>query len=228
MSAHRLAAHRPAVRRRAAHRPARHRRDRGFTLVELVISLVLSAIVIGVTTSAMLTSMNAADSTVAQIADSTDATLVSAYLIRDAQAAGGVDPATGTQAVDVGVSIAPTVAGWQGCEQSGDLVVRFSWYDRQAGSATPVVVTYALGPDGALTRRVCERGTTVDVIVGSHVSAASASCAPVADCTGVPETVTLSMTGSNDRAPLTSSLTASLRGDVQETPTITNSASSHR
>lgn len=209
-----------------ARRPGRaqRRRDRGFTLVEVIISLVLGAIIVGVTTSAMLTSMNAADSTVDQIEDSTDATLVSAYLIRDAQAAGGVDPASGAQAADVGVSIAATTAGWQGCGQAGTLVVRFSWYDRQVTSATPVVVTYALGAGGTLTRRVCERGTVVDVVIGSHVSAASAACAPVADCSGTPETVTLTLTGSGARAPLTSTLTASLRGDVQAPPTSTNSA----
>ncbi len=209
--------------RRATRR--RRDRDRGFTLVELVISLVLGVMVMGVTTSALLTSMNAADSTVAQIADSTDATLVATYLVRDAQAAGGVNPATGAQATDVGISIESTSAGWQQCVQEGVLVVRFSWYDRQsATNAAPVVVTYALRPDGSLTRRSCERDTVVDVVVGSHVSAASASCTPIANCTGSPESVSLTITGSNERAPFTSTLTASMRGDVQQAPSPTNSA----
>ena len=64
--------------------------DSGFTLVEVMIALVLSALIVGVITAALITSLNVASSTTSLVTDSSETGLVSAYLFRDAQRAGGI------------------------------------------------------------------------------------------------------------------------------------------
>lgn len=202
----------------------RRRGDRGFTLIELVMATVLAGIVGGVLVAAIATSLRVADSTTNQIADSTDTALISAFLFRDAQAAGATDPTTARVDTSVGVSTSDTSSGWAGCPQSGNLVVRFSWIDRQADSLDPeVVVTYALD-DGNLTRRSCEGDAGVDVVLGNNIAAAAAACGPDASCDGLAESVSLTFSGSASANPFTYILTASLRPGAQELPTVEGSS----
>ena len=190
----------------------RRHRDRGFTLVEVLISLVLSGLIAGVVVSVILTSLNAADSTTAEINDSNDAALVSSFLIRDGQSSGGIDPATAS--ASTGVST--TDPG--GCAQTGALVMRFSWTEHSSATVhTPTVVTYAFNSVAqTLTRRICLNGssTGTDVLLGSHVTSAAATCQrgslPDATCSR-PTGVSLSLSGSGKRAPYSTTLTASLR-----------------
>jgi hypothetical protein len=201
------------------------RRDIGLTLIELLISITLTMIIGGVISAALITSMNAASSTAAQASDSTDAQLIAAYLTRDAQAAGGTDPATAQLVADLGVSTASTVTGWAGCSQTGSMVVRFSWIDRGSSlGTTPVVVTYALASDGSLVRRACEGSTQTDVVLGRRVVSASATCAPGGVCSGLPDQVTLTVRGGAAATPFDYTLTASLRGEPQTAPTSVNSS----
>ncbi len=203
----------------------RRARDGGFTLVEILISLVLSGMIAGVTVSVMLTSMNAVESTSQLIADSTDAGLISTYLIRDAQSAGGINPMTATRSADLGISVDSSPAGWGNCQQPGKLVARFSWVDRTATSAgANVVVTWALDGAKQLVRRACQNGSTVDLILGKAIDAATTTCTPNVTCAGDPTSVSLAISGSATRAPFKYTLTASVRGDVQVAPAIANSA----
>ncbi len=190
------------------------RRDGGFTLVELVISLVLSGIVAGITVAIMVTSLNLVDSTSDISRDATDAGLIAAFLYRDAQAAGGTDPTTLADVPGLGVS----TSDWATCEQQGELVVRFSWIDRQdpdaADAADPMHVTWATHDDGRLVRRACQGGTSVDVPLGEHVASATAVCLPGPACDATAVSMELTITGSADRSPTTISLSATLRPDV--------------
>ena len=68
---------------------SRRRSDRGFTLIELLIALVLSGVVTGAISAAMITSLNVAKSTTAEVNDSADAGQISSYLQRDALYLGG-------------------------------------------------------------------------------------------------------------------------------------------
>jgi choice-of-anchor A domain-containing protein len=190
----------------------------------MLIALVLSAIIAGVTVSAMLTSMNVVTATSAEIADSTDATLISTFLVRDAQAAGGTDPATAALSTLVGVAVSG--ASWGSCQQPGTLVARFSWFDRSSVSnAALVTTTYAFdSTTKQITRRLCQNGTTSDVVIGRAVSAASASCSPDPTCAGLPLAISLTLTGSSSRSTFTSTLTAALRGQAQTAPASTNSS----
>jgi choice-of-anchor A domain-containing protein/prepilin-type N-terminal cleavage/methylation domain-containing protein len=188
-------------------------RDGGFTLVELVISLVLSSIVAGITVAIMMTSLNLVDSTSDISRDATDAGLIAAFLYRDAQAAGGTDPTTLADVPGLGVS----TDDWATCEQKGELVVRFSWIDRGGVgdvAEDPMHVTWALRDDGRLVRRACQGETGVDVPLGEHVARASAVCLPGPACDATAASVELTITGSAERSPSTFSLSATLRPDV--------------
>jgi choice-of-anchor A domain-containing protein len=182
--------------------------DAGLTLVELVISVVLGAVLMGVVTSILLTSMSVVDRTSEISHDATDAGLIAAFLYRDAQAAGGSDPETFAAVPGLGVS----TTDWGGCEQDGGLVLRLSWIDRlDLRREHPMTVTWALLGNGVLNRRACQDGEQVDVALGEHVSAATAACEPDEACGPETTTVRLDVTGSARPEPVTFSLSANLR-----------------
>ena len=81
-----------------------------------------------------------------------------------------------------------------------------------------MVATYALFADGRLIRRSCDSGSIVDVELAQHLSNADATCRPEHACTGDPQAVVLTFTGSGDRNPTSMSLTATLRHQTQASP----------
>lgn len=189
-------------------RMATRRRDEGLTLVELIIAVVLSSIVGGVTVAVLITSIGVVTTTTEISRDATDTGLISTFLARDAQAAGGSEPVPVVGTPDRGVS----TAGWGGCAQDGDLVVRFDWNMLDiAGAEHPTTVTWARFGDGRIVRRQCRDGTTTDVPVGEHVAAAVATCRPGPACDGNTLAVDLAITGSATRTATTIVLTATLR-----------------
>ncbi len=200
------------------------RRDRGFTLIELIIAITLSLMIGGVVVAALITSLNVSSSVSAQVGDSTDAGLITAYLTRDAQSAGGIVPATALKDATVGVSN-DAATGWSNCVQtSSTLVVRFSWIERSPTIApSTVVVTYGFDSANALlTRRICRDSTTgPDVVLGRDIATAAASC-NVTVCSTTSTFVSLAVTGKGTRAPLSYTLKASLRGDTQAVLTAVN------
>ncbi len=198
-------------------------------------AVVLSSMIAAGLTGAVITSLSVASSTTDQISDTTDAALVSSFLVRDAQAAGATDPTTATRDPSLGVTTDPAAVAWVGCAQPTPFLVRFSWNDRtsaplapaallsaSASAATRVVSYYYLDTTNAqLTRRLCKSATTVDVVLARHLTSATATCDTV--CTGSPSSVSLALQGSGLRAPWSYTLKASLRNDVQAAPTTANS-----
>jgi Tfp pilus assembly protein PilV len=83
------------------------RREDGFTLVELLISVMLLVIVTGGLITAMIVSMRTVDATRQRITDTTGAQLVTSWLVSDAQNANHVNPAsscltgTGTKVLEL-------------------------------------------------------------------------------------------------------------------------------
>ena len=197
--------------------------DQGLTLVELLIAMVLAITLGGVIVAAIVTSLNVADATSDGLKSSVDIRLISAYLGRDAQGAAAVDPKTAKPAEGAGVSV--TADDWGGCTQDGDLVARFSWIEYlTVTNERSLTVTYAL--DGSeLSRTLCIDGTEDSVLLlGRNLSAASAQCRPNPDCSGTPTEILLTFSGTNERSPYTTTLSASLRSRGQDEPTVDNSS----
>ncbi len=200
--------------------------DQGFTLVELLIALVLSGIIAGVIVAALATSLNVASSTTKLVSDSTDAGLISAFLYRDGQSAGATDPATTLVDPSVGVAATGSNAGWGGCTQPGSFVARFSWYDRQTVSTRRLVVTtYALDGTQRLVRRLCQNGTTADIVLSHVITSATAACSPDPSCGATTTAVAMTVKGAVAQSPFTYTLTATLRAERQAQATVGNSAS---
>ncbi len=194
--------------------------DRGFTLIELIFAIALSTMIGGVIVAALITSLNVSSATTAQVSDSTDAGLISSFLTRDAQSAGGLDPANALPD-GTGVSTDPSDADGIACAaQPLVLKARFSWIDRSASAAVKVVVSYALDGERQLVRRICTNGVDTDVVMGRNVSSARATCEPAPPatefCTGHPTFLSLTVEGSGSRAPFLYTLTVSLRSAISQ------------
>ena len=209
--------------KRPVARRARHA-NAGFTLIEVLFALVLSAMISGVVAAGLITGLNVFTSTNDQVADSTDAGLMSSFLIRDAQSAGGIDPATALPDPTLGISTNTSDVDGQACLTSGlvtaDVKVRFKWIDRTSATANTNVVVYALDTTThILTRHLCTNGAyVVQVALGRNITKATTSCQYESSllvqppyCGGHPTTVSMDIEGKGTRAPLKYTLTASLR-----------------
>ena len=73
-------------------RGSKRRSENGFTLLEVIISVVILTMITGAISAAFVTGLNSSSSTNARVHMSDDAQTIAAFLVRDAQAAGGIDP----------------------------------------------------------------------------------------------------------------------------------------
>lgn len=142
----------------------------GFTLLEMVIAVVLLVLITGAISAAFISSLNATAATKTRVNETNDAQLIAGFFTRDAQAAGGINPATASVYPNVGV----TAPAANGCSPTtpGPLVlikpiIGFEWIDLSSGTtydstysyvtpagATPVPATYQYQPQ-ELLRTVC-------------------------------------------------------------------------
>lgn len=202
------------------------RTERGFSLVELIIVIVLLGLVTSALTASFITAMRGNDTAAQRIKETNDAQVIAGYLTRDAQAAGGSNPASNTIDPNIGVSLSDDA----GCtDATATLVLRLAWVDYpsnvDAAKKSRVVVYYYKSSQQQLVRRSCTNGALDgSLILGSHISnspAPSASCSP--SCGGIPDTVSLTLTATNNPvnapSPYTYTLTAALRGQSGTAPT---------
>jgi prepilin-type N-terminal cleavage/methylation domain-containing protein len=115
----------------------RTRSERGYTLTEMIIVIVILGLITGALTGTMLTALNGHKVTTQRVKESADAQIIAGFLVRDAQAAGGSNPATG--AVD------PTIGGVSltdngGCSTTGTLLIRFKWTDELSSTVAHATV----------------------------------------------------------------------------------------
>jgi prepilin-type N-terminal cleavage/methylation domain-containing protein len=211
--------------------PVRSRDEAGFSLTELIIVVVLLGMVMGALSASFLVSMNGNSSATQRVKESNDAQTIAAFLVRDAQAAGGSDPATGSADPTLGVSLGDN----GGCTGTGTLVVRFKWLDRVTATTTHTRVAsyYYDAANHQLTRQTCSDGaSTGGLTLASNVGTTpvpTASCIPAAACnpTGFPDSVQLQGSAinnpSNATTPYSYTLQASLRADSEVAPTLGNS-----
>jgi prepilin-type N-terminal cleavage/methylation domain-containing protein len=230
---------------------AERRDNRGFTLIEVAIAIVLLGAITAVIVSSFLTSLSSARITAQRARESNDAQLISAFLVRDAQSAGGSDPLTGKVDGTIGVEVTTggtNANGTGGCYQpslDANIAASFRWYDRVPGGANPIARVanyYRNPPQHELVRVTCSGSdfqtgnmtTDGSVVMGRNVASATAACLPATACPPAagqapPNFVTLQVTETNSPAsapvgsPYTFTLTAAVRAESQVTPVLTNS-----
>jgi type II secretory pathway pseudopilin PulG len=215
---------------------ARNRRsEAGFTLIELVVSLVLLTLLTGAIAAAIVGSFSTTRASDQRTKESNDAQIIAAFLTRDAQAAGGTDPATGISDPSLGVSTTDAA----GCAVPGTLLMRFKWIDRAPTTDIPNVASYSfVSGSSQIVRTICvgTGGSPTSQTLANHVISVASPQSPFAWCDGnegvacsnFPNTVHLRFTESNTpvnaAAPATYTLSASLRPQSNATPETNNEA----
>ena len=207
---------------RAQRRARDLRSDAGFTLVEIIIAVSLLGLVTGAGVTSLVTATRGSSALSLSAHESSDAQLISAFLVRDAQAAGGTDPETGITDPTLGVSASNSA----GCAPAGTLVARFKWRDRKSTGSDEKVASYGLNGVHELVRRVCTNNVSGgDLLLGTNVASAALTCDGAAGaCPAFPKFVTLSLSGTNTANPFSYQLTAQLRSESQDAPSTNNSA----
>jgi Tfp pilus assembly protein PilV len=181
--------------------------EAGFTLVEVLVTIVVQTMIVGALAGAFVVFVRAHDSSKQRFQKSHDAQMAATYFVTDAQAASGPE-----------VSLSDTMS----CPDpsppvSGTLtpVARFTWsVSAAAGTTTTSTINYVKAGT-ALMRRYCRGGTLIDdTVVGSNIASASVVCTPTTNCTGSPASITITLSETQDAsesAPFTYTLTAAFR-----------------
>ncbi len=213
------------VRWVADRRRARGDDQRGYTFVELIISIVILTMITGALGAAFVTAMNGSRATVDRVRQSNDAQVIAAFFVRDAQAAGGSDP--NTASVDTTLGVSPVGSDPAGCTAGSGLpVVRFKWLDRLVvnGAQTSEihVASYNLS-SGRLTRQTCITDSTgsknATLALAHNVQTATATCitgnAPSACGPNLPDAVQLTVRELRPSDSTPTSYTFTLTGSVR-------------
>jgi prepilin-type N-terminal cleavage/methylation domain-containing protein len=213
------------------------RSEDGYTLIELIISIIILATITGALSATFLTANNANANISERIHESNDAQLTAGFWSADAMAAGGVNPVTGTTDSGLGVFTATDATCGLG---GGTLVIGFKWKEwasrdsaTTADTFTTRIAQYVYRAGTAeLERRTCADGTpTGSVTLATRVAAKpTTACDPSANCPGLPNTVSITVTETNDPqtapSPYTFTLSATVRPDAQTAPGAGNAAGS--
>ena len=213
------------------------RSEHGLTLVEVLISVVILSIISGTISAAFVTAMNGSRPTQQRARESNDAQLIAAYLVRDAQSAGGTNPMSGTIDRTVGVSVPATAPNCVSAPPDGALVVRFEWKDWATRTLSHLhVANYFFdAPTHQIVRKTCvdgapQSGIKLAGFVGSVGHARCVTDTTESDClatASLPDLIKLTITETNDPpnapSPYTYTLTASTRPQGENAPVGTNS-----
>jgi type II secretory pathway pseudopilin PulG len=199
------------------------RTESGLTLIELVISVVILSMIAGALSTVFVTALRLSGTDKERVKQSDDSQTISAYLVRDAQAAGGTDPSTASLDTNLGVSKTDDA----GCGGTTGLALRFKWFDRWVDATgtqqktARVANYYAVG--GQLQRRTCVDGgsPSAPTVLASSVGSVAAACDPACDAANpLPDSVSLTMTATPNPPAATYQYTvsASLRPEGQTPP----------
>ena len=172
--------------------------EEGFTLVELMISVVILGIIVGAMSAAIIVGLKTSDGTTNRLAESHDAQDVAAFFVTDVQSAVTVT----YKAMDT-VSTVPA-----GCSPASSPLLVFSWTDPSAGAEMVSYYSATSGSEAQLVRQQCVGGSSSTVVVAHLLD----SSTPQVAC--APPTTPTSCTnpGLVSPAPRTVSLTLSAVG----------------
>jgi len=214
--------------------------DAGFTLVELLISVLILGIIAVPLAGVVLGYLRNAGATSARMSESHDAQMAAAYFAQDVQALGVRDYSDTTtfehpllSSVETGV---PAAAGAYPCGPAGlpDAVVRLAWDDWDGVPSGPgtspirVRAAYVVQNGTELHRLICRDSPAIvsDVVVAHDLVSpfATVACTDRAGlavtCTGagdaVPGTVSLRLTIHDPQSAAGSTYTVTLTGQRRQ------------
>jgi len=169
--------------------------------------LVIEALIVGGLGTAFILVLNNTTSVKDSLDRTEDARIAASYIISDARNSSGPETSLADTASCPDPS--PPVSG------TPTAVARFNWNSTSsAGVTTPNIVNYVL-VSNALLRRDCRNGSLVsDTAIATKIASVAVACAPTANCSGTPTTITATVTetpASAGGAALQYSLTGAFR-----------------
>lgn len=198
--------------------------DGGFTLVELLITVVILGIIAVPLTSVVITFFLNSSDTTARLTESHDEQITNAYWQQDVASLGvrgEYDQSQSTYPLQPSVDTSGDLLACKSALPSGSVVAALAWSQYNiSGQATQVGVAYigqANGSRYTLVRAHCTGSSVDSVATMAHYLTAlpSVSCPGFASCDNViPSTMTLSMTVSDPTGknpPLAVTLTGQRR-----------------
>lgn len=159
----------------------RWRGEEGFTLPELMVSVVILGIIMSALTGAIITGLKVTDGTALRIKESTDAQLASAYFASDMQSS---------------TAVLPTVHPVCALPVGASAVVSFSWED-PAEPAVPRVAswfTHTVDGERHLSRRYCQGASVSTATVSRGLGDTGPDLACPGGCAGTPRRAALTVT----------------------------------
>jgi prepilin-type N-terminal cleavage/methylation domain-containing protein len=180
--------------------------DRGLTLTEILITVVIMGIIIVPLGNAIIGFIRLTDQTTARLSESHDAQIAAAYFAQDVQSLGTRDWSAFPYPLrpSVELNVAATAGAFPcGTASTPVAVLRLAWDDPDTATGVPPVVRAAytvvmLGPERQLHRILCRGSATPvsDIVVAHDLD----TVAPVVTCPtpctapNVPAAVTLTLT----------------------------------
>lgn len=196
----------------------RLRQDAGFTLVELLMSIVILGIIAVPLGEVVIGYLKNADATTTRLSQSHDAQMAASYFAQDVQAVGVRDyTVTGSAFFPLKPSVERNVGSTAGLYPCGpstlpNAVVRLAWDDFPSGAAAPPVqarVAYVVENGSELHRVYCAGSSAVtsDVRIATNLVSATATCSTACDGAApaptVPSSVNLALTIQGFSSPVT-------------------------
>lgn len=181
--------------------------DRGFTLVELLITTVILGIIAVPLTSVVITFFLNSSNTTARLSESHDAQITNAYWQQDVASLGvrgEYDQNQSTYPLQTSVDTSGNLLACKSALPSGSVVAALAWNQYNiSGQATQVGVAYIAQPNDTRYKLVRARctGSSLDSVatMARYLTAVpSVSCPGLASCdNAIPSTMTLTMTVSD-------------------------------